>query len=199
MNILLVDDHKLFAKSLQLSLSNFNEINCIKLLQNIDSIEDVIKKDNFDIVLMDINLNNISSENGLDISKRILKLLPNLKIIILTGYDLPVYQYEAYKIGIKGFVDKNIEPNHFFDIIKSVYLGSEYFKSKVISINDLTEREKEVLNYMSKGYKRKYISTLMYISERTLSNHIQSILNKLDVDSSIEAITKAIKLGYITY
>lgn len=66
-----------------------------------------------------------------------------------------------------------------------------------IIIEDLTSMEKKILQLISDGKKRKCVADELYISERTLSNHLQPIFEKLDVSSVVEAITKAIKLGYI--
>lgn len=151
----------------------------------------------FDIVLLDIKLENLFSMDGFELAKKMLKDSSKTKIILLTGYDLPVYQYEAKKIGIRGFVNKNIDALSLIQIIQKIKNGEEYFSQSLAFIDVLTEREKEILSFLGQGLKRKEITNLLYISERTLTNHIQNILDKLEVDSTIKAIIKAQKLGYI--
>lgn len=196
-NILLVDDHALFSKSLEIALSDYSEI------ETFDSINDVSQLDNFivskkpDIILMDINLKNISSEDGLELAKQILRCYPEQRVVILSGYDLPVYRSEGRKIGAKGFVNKNIEPKKLISILSKIMQGILYFDREIPFIEGLTDSEKQIIQLIAEGQKRKDIASTLYISERTLSNHLQHIFEKLDVTSAVEAVTKAIQLGYI--
>lgn len=197
-NILLVDDHALFSKSLEIALSDYPGIEAF------DSINDVSQLDNFivskepDIILMDINLKNISSEDGLELAKQILSRYPEQKIVILSGYDLPVYRSEAKKIGAKGFVNKNIEPEKLVSILSKIMKGIIYFDREIPFIEGLTDSEKQIIQLIADGMKRREISSILCISERTLSNHLQHIFEKLGVTSSVEAVTKAIQMGYIS-
>lgn len=116
---------------------------------------------------------------------------------MLTGYDLPVYKYEAQKMGAKGFINKNIEPDKFIEILNQIQNGYNYFPDKIKYIEELTDREKLILQFLYNGVKRKDIASKLYLSERTVSNHIQNIFDKLNVSSSLEAVTKGVQLGYI--
>ena len=122
-------------------------------------------------------------------------LLP--RVVILSGYDLPVYRSEGRKIGAKGFVNKNIEPEKLISILSKIMQGILYFDREIPFIEGLTDSEKQIIQLIAEGQKRKDIASTLYISERTLSNHLQHIFEKLDVTSAVEAVTKAIQLGYI--
>ena len=198
-NILLVDDHTLFAKSLSVALDEYNEIEHFYSTQNIQDIEKMVCDKNIDIILMDINLENLSNIDGLELASNLLKSSPVVKIIILTGYDLPVYRHEARKIGISGFLNKNISPDDLISSLIRVSRGNTCFPSEnnELIIEDLTSMEKKILQLISSGKKRKSVADGLNMSERTLSNHLQHIFEKLDVSSGIEAVTKAIQLGYI--
>ena len=198
-NILLVDDHTLFAKSLSIALVEYDEIEHFHVTQDIQGIETLVREKEIDIILMDINLGDLSSADGLEIASGLLKSCPAVRIIILTGYDLPVYRHEAKKAGICGFLNKNISPDDLVSSLILVSHGDTCFPSEnnKIVIEDLTSMEKKILQLISEGKKRKCVAEELYISERTLSNHLQHIFEKLDVSSVVEAITKAIKLGYI--
>ena len=198
-NILLVDDHVLFAKSLAVALDEYSEIEQFHVAQDIQTLDKMILDKNIDIILMDINLGNLSNADGLEIASNILKSNSTVKIIILTGYDLPVYRHEAKKIGISGFLNKNINPDDLISSLICVSRGGICFpsESNEMLIEDLTSMEKKILQHISSGKKRKCIADELYMSERTLSNHLQHIFEKLDVSSVIEAVTKAIQLGYI--
>ncbi|MDE7404432.1 MAG: response regulator transcription factor [Lachnospiraceae bacterium] len=196
---MLVDDHMLFAKSLSVALDEYNEIEHFYSTQNIKGIEKMVCDKNIDIILMDINLSNLSDTDGLEIASNLLMSNPALKIIILTGYDLPVYRHEAKKIGICGFLNKNISPDDLLASLILVSHGNTCFprESSQMLIEDLTSMERKILQLISSGKKRKCVADELHMSERTLSNHLQHIFEKLGVSSVVEAMTKAIQLGYI--
>ncbi|MFJ8531565.1 response regulator [Bacillus sp. NPDC094106] len=196
-NILLIDDHVLFAKSLEIALEDCPEIDHFYSLQNIDKIIEVINDFKPAITLIDINLSNISSEDGLGVAKNIIDHKCDTKIVMLTGYDLPVYRYEAQKIGVSGFVNKNIMPDKLLQVLIEINKGTGSFPISTDYIEELTDSEKQILQLLCDGYKRKEIASILYASERTISNHIQHIFDKLDVSSSLEAVTKGLRLGYI--
>ncbi len=196
-NILLVDDHALFSKSLEIALSDYPEIGTFDSINDISGLGNFIVSKKPDIILMDINLKNIASEDGLELARQILGRYPEQRIVILSGYDLPVYRSEARKIGAKGFVNKNIEPEKLIVILSKIMQGVLYFDREIPFIEELTDSEKQILRLMADGMKRKEIADTLYISERTLSNHLQHIFEKLGVSSSVEAVTKAIQTGYI--
>ncbi len=189
----------LFAKSLSVALEEYNEIEHFYSTQDIHGIEKMVGNNNIDIVLMDINLGSLSDKDGLEVASDLLKSSPMLKIIVLTGYDLPVYRHEAKKIGISGFLNKNISPDDLISSLIRVSHGNSFFpfENEEIIIEDLTSMEKKILQLISNGKKRKCAADELYMSERTLSNHLQHIFEKLDVTSAVEAVTKAIQLGYI--
>ena len=196
-NILLVDDHVLFSKSLEIALSDSPEIKTFKSINDISLLDKLIEEDAPDILLMDINLKNITSEDGLELAKQILYNHPEQKIVILSGYDLPVYRNEAKKIGAKGFINKNTEPEMLVAFLSQIMQGKFIFNGSIPFLEELTDCEKQILQLIADGRKRKEIALTLYISERTLSNHLQHIFEKLDVSSSVEAVTKAIQLGYL--
>ena len=196
-NILLVDDHALFSKSLEIALSDYSEIETFKSIHDISLLDKFIEEDAPDILLMDINLKNITSEDGLELAKQILHGHPEQKIVILSGYDLPVYRNEAKKIGAKGFINKNTEPEMLIAFLSQIMQGKFIFNASIPFLEELTDCEKQILQLIANGRKRKEIAGTLYISERTLSNHLQHIFEKLDVSSSVEAVTKAIQLGYL--
>lgn len=199
-NILLVDDHVLFAKSLAIALEEYNEIEQLYSTQDITNLDTLVSEKSIDLVLMDINLGNLSDADGLEVAANLLKSNPAIKIIILTGYDLPVYRHEARKIGVCGFLNKNIGPDDLIASLLHVSHGKTCFPNEPneIIIENLTSMEKKILQLISTGKKRKNIADELYMSERTLSNHLQHIFEKLAVSSTVEAVTKAIQLGYIS-
>lgn len=157
----------------------------------------VVPKFKPDILLMDINLGKLAEEDGLLLAQSLLQKYPNQKIVVLSGYDLPVYRKEAEKLGAKGFINKDIEPEELLHILERINNGSTYFEKDETYIEELTETEKQVLRMLASSMKRKEIAEHLFMSERTVSNHLQHIFEKLEVSSAVEAVTKAIQLGYI--
>ena len=182
MKILLVDDHILFAKSLSIALCDNPEIEQFSSTKDIQDLEKQIATELPDILLIDINLGGLTDEDGLMLTQHLLERFPDQKIVILSGYNLPVYRKEAKRIGARGFISKDVEPDELLHIL---------------FIEELTDGERKVLELVASGVRRREIAEQLFISERTVSNHLQHIFEKLQVSSTVEMITKAIKLGYI--
>ncbi len=198
MKVLLIDDHTLFSKSLAIVLSDFPDIEEFSSTNDVEHIAEIVEKSQPDILLVDINLGHSVQEDGLFLTKQLLGRFPEQKIVILSGYDLPAYRREAQKIGAKGFVDKEVEPEELFQILCSIQSGMTHFLSENVMLEDLTVSEKQVLRMIAGGHRRKEIAMQLHLSERTVSNHLQHIFEKLQVASSVEAVTKAIQLGYLS-
>lgn len=198
MKVLLIDDHTLFSKSLAIVLSDFPDIEEFSSTNDVEHIAEIVEKSQPDILLVDINLGHSVQEDGLFLTERLLGRFPEQKIVILSGYDLPAYRREAQKIGAKGFVDKEVEPEELFQILCSIQSGMTHFLSENVMLEDLTVSEKQVLRMIAGGHRRKEIAMQLHLSERTVSNHLQHIFEKLQVASSVEAVTKAIQLGYLS-
>lgn len=109
----------------------------------------------YQVILLDINLDNKFSTDGFGIAQDILEEYPDSKIALLTGFDLPVYEYQAQKIGVKAFVPKNISSKRLIQILKDISYGKNYFPNQNYFIDELTEREKEILIHLGNGENEK--------------------------------------------
>ncbi|HEP1344674.1 TPA: response regulator [Streptococcus pyogenes] len=197
MKILLIDDHRLFAKSIQLLFQQYDEVDVIDTITS--HFNDVtIDLSKYDIILLDINLTNISKENGLEIAKELIQSTPHLKVVMLTGYVKSIYRVRAKKVGAYGFVDKNIDPKQLISILKKVDSGKKYFEQIESQdyVESLTDQEIAILNLSKKGFSIKEIEETLQISRRTVFNHLTHIYSKLLVNNKQEAIYKAEQLGY---
>lgn len=197
MKVLLIDDHTLFSQSLSFALKQFRSDLEIVVINRESDLRKIDDFSIYDVVLLDIHLEKSFSTDGFEIAEYLLNLSSIIKIIMLTGFDLPVYEYKAEQLRIEGFVNKNIEAETLLEVIDSVISGHNYYSKEVEFHDELTDREKEILVFLGEGNKRKEIASKLFISDRTLTNHIQNILEKLEVDSTIRAIIKARKMGYI--
>lgn len=194
MKIILLDDHKIFGQSLKILLEEEESIEICDYISDIDDFLGKIDQYDYDILLIDINLKE--EITGLDLIRNILSQNPKEKIIVLTSYDLANYKDIAFGLGVKDFINKSIERDDLIRRIKNVYQGKA--KENTKSIKDpLTNRELEVLEELIKGSRKKDIAQKLYISERTLYNHIANIYDKLGAKNIVEAYNKAMELGYI--
>lgn len=194
MKIILLDDHKLFGESLKMLLEEqANDISCAYVSKPQEFLK-MIKKEIYDIFLIDINLKDDTT--GLDLIKDLVDYNPKQKIMVLTSYDLDNYKDMAFNLGVKDFINKSVEIEELLERIINVYKGN-YKKIDKYIVDPLTKREIEVLEELIKGSSKKDIAKKLFISERTLYNHIANIYDKLGVSNAIEAYNKAMDLGYI--
>ncbi|QJS98113.1 response regulator transcription factor [Dolosigranulum pigrum] len=198
MKILLIDDHKLFSQSLALVLDQTTSDVQVDMINSEGELpDDLSELTVYDVLVLDINLDKGFSEDGFELAERVRAVAVDLPILMLTGFDLPVYEYQAHKLELSGFVNKNIGTEDLLSLLKHVKDGGRHFTTENWFIDELTPRERELLGAIATGKKRKMIAEELYISERTLTNHMQSIMDKLEVNSTIEAIQKARELGYL--
>lgn len=194
MKLILLDDHKLFGASIKLLLEEHDEIEFCDYVSTIDDLFKYLQIKNYDILLLDINLK--SEKTGLDLIKDLLEIYSDINIAILTSYDLKNYRETAYKLGVRDFINKSVEIDDLIERLIRIYEGN----NKTVDINDkplLTDSEKIVLKELVKGSNKKDIANKLFISERTLYNHISNIYSKLGVNNAIQAFNKAMELGYI--
>ncbi|WP_297689912.1 response regulator transcription factor [uncultured Anaerococcus sp.] len=193
MKIILLDDHKLFGQSLKMLLEEQEDISCAYVSIVQDFLK-MIEKDAYDIFLIDINLKD--DRTGLELIKDLLADKPEQNIIVLTSYDLDNYKDMAFDLGVRDFINKSVEIEEMLVRLKNVYQGKSPSR-KTLILEALTQREIEVLKELVKGNDKKKIAQKLFISERTLYNHLANIYDKLGANNAIEAYNKAMELGYI--
>lgn len=197
MKILLIEDHKMMASSLKefLEKDDFFEID---LLENLKNLEDINFLKSYDILLVDINLRGFEeSLNGLDLAEKILNKDKNIKIVILSGYDLFFYGERAKSLGAYAFISKEEDMESLRNKLREVYLhDKKFFKEKEI-IENLTEKEVEIVKLYCSGLKRSQVAKELFISERSLAVMLNRIYQKLYINNYQELMKKAMDLGII--
>ena len=196
MKILLIDDHKLFSQSIKLILELSEDIERVDLMDDFSSVLD-FPFDDYDIILIDINLTSLYQEDGLSLAQTIIKNGCSAKIVILTGYSKKMYEYRAKIMGSWGFLDKSIAPVELVQNLIEIYQGRKIFSDEVV-VDALTSREIEILELVRNGLSIDDICEKVYVSKRTVSNHLANIFSKLGVSSRQEAIHVAEQLGYFS-
>lgn len=191
MKILLLDDHKIFGESLKVLLEE-RGISCT-YTSSIKNFYEEVERD-YDIILLDINLKE--EETGFDILDKIHD--KNKKIVILTSYDMINYKRLALEKGARDFINKSLDVDEVIERLEKVYKDEKIsFNEDEKIIEPLTKREEEILLEVLSGLTKKEIADKLYISERTLYNHLANIYAKLGAKNAIEAYKIAFELGYI--
>jgi len=207
--VLVVDDHALFRRGLQMVLEQEPDIAVVG--EAADGAEAIEKATETipDIVLMDVRM---PRRGGIDACTAIKDVVPSAKIIMLTISDEEADLYDAIKAGAMGYLLKEISIEDVASSVRAVHGGqsliSPSMASKLISefasmrrgderaqvpAPRLTERELEVLKLVAKGLPNKDIAKQLYISENTVKNHIRNILEKLQLHSRIQAVAYALR------
>lgn len=189
--IIIVDDHKMIASGIAAQLDKEEEITVIEVITNPEHLIDKIKEYKIDVILMDIRMGQY---NGIEIAKEIKKKNENIKIILMSGYNI---SHMARNSVADAFTSKEESITSLIQTIKKVCIDQANVFPICKEEVKLTNAEIKVLRLISQDMTRKEIAAELYISEKTVTNHISSILDKLQVRSRIGAIMKGIELGII--
>ncbi|MFR9276249.1 response regulator [Finegoldia magna] len=198
MKILLIEDHKMVATSLKISLETDESIS-VDIVNNIRDLcinESVL---NYDLLLIDINLTGIEGTiNGLDVAEELINKYEDLKIVILTAYKLDFYIKRAKRIGCKGFISKEEETSKLIEDIKSIALkGKAIFPEDNHMLEPLTKSEIHIVKLYSNGLSRKELAKELNTNVRSLAVSLSRIYQKLGVRNYQEMIDKVRELGYV--
>ena len=201
--VLVVDDEKLIVKGLKFSLEQDDmEVECA--YDGEEALE-YAKNNQYDIILLDINMPNLDGLQVLDIIK---SQKMKCKVIILTIHNEIDYLIKALDKGCDGYILKDSDFDTLKKAIMTVYKGETYIEPSLVPLlnvrlaerdvmkdrtNELTRREIEVLRMIAAGSSNKEIASVLNISERTVKNHISNIFKKIDVSDRTQAAVFAIK------
>jgi len=211
-NIIIVEDNDTIREGLKILIDGTENYHCSATFSNCEDLLKKIKKLEFDIMLMDIDLPGMSGIEGI---KEVKALYPESIILVLTIYDENDSVFEALFAGASGYLVKKTPPSRLLEAIKDAYDGGAPMSSQIArkvvnffqsnkqlehhdeSITNLTPREKEVLGGLVEGHSIKAIADSLHISVETVRFHFRNIYKKLHVHSQSEAVVKAIKEGLV--
>jgi DNA-binding NarL/FixJ family response regulator len=208
--VLIVDDHALFRRGLQMVLENEGDIEVVGEASDGHEAVERAEKTTPDVVLMDVRM---PKRSGIEATRAIKDVLPSTKILMLTISDEEADLYEAIKAGASGYLLKEISIEEVANAIRSVQQGQSLISPSMASklLNEfaamvkrrderkqvpgprLTDRELEVLKLVAKGMNNRDIGTELFISENTVKNHVRNILEKLHLHSRMEAVVYAVR------
>jgi DNA-binding NarL/FixJ family response regulator len=207
--VLLVDDHHLFAEGLTSIFKPDDDIEVVCYTKNGHEIPHILENNEIDVILMDIDMPVM---NGI----ACMELLKN------KGYDKPVLMLtmhqsmkqikDALEKGAQGYILKDASKAELLEAIHNASERKNYFHPKINdqvfdyfrgknnaknSLQELSEREKEIIRCLATGMNTKAISGTLYISEHTVKTHRRNIMHKLNVKTSAELIMLAVDKGII--
>lgn len=204
--IVVVDDHALFRAGLVSTLAQFPGFEVVgEGTDGLDGLERV-RQLTPHIVLLDLRM---PRGDGLEVLPQMLSGSPESKVIVLTESSAPDDLYQAIKLGARGYLLKTVQPREIADAIDEVMAGrsvispgmasvlvdqfASLVKQQELPAHRLSAREQEVLGLVARGLNNREIAEELTISENTVKNHVRNILDKLGLNSRMQAVAHAVR------
>jgi DNA-binding NarL/FixJ family response regulator len=211
LRILIVDDHQMFREGIRRRLEQEPDMTVVGEAASAEEALAAVPQSNPTIVLLDIRLPGVS---GIELARRLRQQWPDLKILVLTGYDFDQYVRAMARVGVSGYLLKTSPQDAVVDAIREVAAGGAVLPPSIASkvlrhysidssvvrdgmMGELTLRETEVLELMHQGIRNADIAKRLAISPRTVEAHVSSIISKLGAQSRTGAIHVALEKGLI--
>ena len=211
MRVVIADDHALFRDGLR-SLLEARGVDVVAEARNGREAVDQARALHPNVVLMDLTMPVMG---GLEATRLISAELPDVKVVVLTASEEDADLFEAVKSGAEGFLPKNLEAREFFALLEGVDQGQPALTPglarKVLrefarptthrverTVEDLTEREREVLELLVRGItSNRELADRLIVSENTVKYHLRNILNKLHLQNRAQVIAYALRHGLV--
>jgi DNA-binding NarL/FixJ family response regulator len=203
--LLIADDHALIRAGLRKILSLQEGLEVVGEAPDGEVAYTLTGELTPDIILMDINMPNV---NGIEATRRIKTDFPQVGIIALTIHDDEEYVFELVKAGVSAYILKDIESESLVETIRAVFRGETVFHPRITQkllgefqritkksqeTEQLSRREQDVLRLIARGKSNREIGEELYISEKTVKNHITNIFRKIEVTDRTQAALYAVK------
>ncbi len=207
--VVLADDHSMIREGISQLLELNENIKVIGEAANGKECLQLLSRCNADVLLLDINMPEMS---GIEVLQAIKMQNYDIKVLMLTIHNEVEYVLKAVDFGADGYILKDSGSRELFKAVECVYNGERFIQpeltpalnSKLISrntdqalIDELTKREVQVLKLLAEGLFNKEIADMLAISERTVKNHISNIFKKIGVADRTQAAVFAIRNGMI--
>ncbi len=199
--ILIVDDHPVVLAGLVSMLGTQSGIEVVGAAQSGEDALNILARTPTDLVLLDLRMPGMS---GIDTLQAFRRAKISARTIVLTSFETDENIYGAVQAGAQGYLLKDTPQASMVEAIRTVHSGRRYLPPNIAARlaermmrTNLTSRELEVLNMLSRGLTNKEIGTVLQISGNTVRNHVNSIIEKLEVSDRTEAATTAIHRGLI--
>jgi DNA-binding NarL/FixJ family response regulator len=202
--IIIADDHQLFRNGLKILLNSIPYFEVTGEASNGEEFLKLLKTLPADIALMDINMPEM---DGIEATRKSLKVCPDLRIIALSMYGEEEYYYKMVDAGAKGFLLKDSDISEVKEAILAVSKGGSYFSQELLyhviqrikhrehesKTANLSKREKEILAKICEGLSNQEIADALFISKRTVDKHRANLLGKTNSKNTASLILFAIR------
>jgi len=211
--ILLADDHVLVRQGTRELLEQEDDMQVVaEAGDGEDAVQQAINQSP-DVAIMDISMPKL---NGIEATKQIKASQPATAVLVLTAYDDDQYVFALLEAGAAGYLLKDVQASELIQAVRAVHTGESVLHPaiarKVINrfaqpaekrtedtiLEQLTEREMEVLKLAAKGMTNQEIANKLVISIRTVQVHLSNVFGKLGVGSRTEAVLYALREGWVT-
>ena len=200
--VLIVDDHPVVRAGLTSMLGTQPNLEVVGSASTGEEALDMVRGRNPDVLLLDLRMPGM---NGVDTLGALVKTGTSPRVIILTSFETDEDIYRGFQAGAQGYLLKDTSLREMVEAITTVHVGRRYVPNHIASRlaermmrTNLTVRELEILKMLAKGPTNKEIAQALGISDNTVRNHVNSIIEKLEVSDRTEAATTAIQRGLIT-
>ena len=204
-SVCIVDDVSELRQALEEIVSSAAGYKCIGTMRNVSEALTRIPLLKPDVVLMDINLGE--SESGIDCVRELKPITPGTNYMMCTVYEDDEKIFEALSAGASGYILKKTEPQKLLEAIKELHEGGAPMSSQIARkvvvafrekpvaahspcIDQLSHREKQILEELSRGLMYKEIANVLFISPETVRKHVYHVYEKLHVTNRVEAVNK---------
>lgn len=199
--ILAVDDHAVLREGVAALIQSQADMELVAEAATGQEAIDLHRAHNPDVTLIDLGLPDMG---GVDVIAAIRDRLPRSRFVVLTTFRGDVQALRALKAGAAGYLLKSMLRKDLLDTIRTVHRGGKHIPPEIsfeiathASDDALSERELEVLRWVSEGCSNKLVAAQLTISEDTVKNHMRTILSKLGANDRTHAVTIAIRRGYL--
>ena len=202
-SIVLVDDHRVVARSLKAYLESFPDLKVVGIAASGEDVLEHLQEWQPQIVLQDLLLPG--GIDGIETTRRILEQAPSVRVIALTASTDEARMMGVLRAGAVGYVRKDADPEILLDAVRAVARGKTYIDPHLarqvlrvpVAHDDLTAREVEVLRQLALGRSNREIAEALFISEETVKTHLGHLFAKLQVENRAQAIVQALKRGLV--
>lgn len=210
--LLLVEDHEVVRTGLRMLLESQADMDIVGEASTGDQAIALARELSPQVVVMDLTLPDIS---GIEVTRQLKQLYPDMAIVALTIHEDEQYFFEMLKAGAAGYVPKRAAPEDLITAIQAAYSGEVYIYPSLAkalvsdflsradegpgksAMDDLTEREQEVLRLLAEGFSNDEIADQLVISKHTVARHRENLMRKLNLHSRGELVKYAIRRGLI--
>jgi two-component system, NarL family, response regulator len=199
--ILIVDDHPVVRAGLASMLGTQESLDVVGAAWNGQEAFVLIERHRPEVMLLDLRMPGM---NGIETLQALRSYPDPPRVLVLTNFETDEDVYRAVRAGAHGYLLKSTTQQEMVEAIKTVASGRCHFPPHVaarlanrMSRSNLTAREREILEMMAKGLTNKQIGTALEISANTARNHVNNVIEKLEVADRTEAVTTAIQQGLL--